>query len=326
MPGGATLEIRAFTDDVIDDAARLLAERHRAQRLIEPGLAPRFERRRRRGPRSRRSRRRMARRARSRCGAASSSATSSGRLALPMWGPNIWVEGAGHAVVEPEVDPRPVRVRRRALGRRRGDQPLRGRPCDGRGARRRLVPGRVRPAARPRHPRAGDGRARSCGRRPASSSGTRSVATSPCSAGSRSRSPSTRPGRRSSPVSPCRRSRTPPTNGRKGSTTRPSRRSWPSTTGGWSGPRSVARSRRRRSTRASSGRPAPGSSASRRSCRRHAASAPGRALGEAVLIWARDAGHPTVVTDWRETNLLSSRAWPRLGFRPTFRRLFRAIA
>ena len=51
----------------------------------------------------------------------------------------------------------------------------------------------------------------------------------------------------------------------------------------------------------------------------------GRALGEAVLVWARDAGHPTVVTDWRETNLLSSRAWPALGFRPTFRRLFRAI-
>ena len=52
----------------------------------------------------------------------------------------------------------------------------------------------------------------------------------------------------------------------------------------------------------------------------------GRALGEAVLLWARDAGHPTVVTDWRETNLLSSRTWPRLGFRPTFLRLHRAIA
>ncbi len=52
----------------------------------------------------------------------------------------------------------------------------------------------------------------------------------------------------------------------------------------------------------------------------------GRALGEAVLVWARDAGYPTVVTDWRETNLLSSRTWPRLGFRPTYRRLFRAIA
>ena len=52
----------------------------------------------------------------------------------------------------------------------------------------------------------------------------------------------------------------------------------------------------------------------------------GRALGEAVLLWARDSGHPTVVTDWRETNLLSSRTWPRLGFQPTYRRLFRAIA
>ena len=52
----------------------------------------------------------------------------------------------------------------------------------------------------------------------------------------------------------------------------------------------------------------------------------GRALGEAILAWSRDADYPTVVTDWRETNLLSSRTWPRLGFRPTFRRLFRAIA
>jgi GNAT superfamily N-acetyltransferase len=52
----------------------------------------------------------------------------------------------------------------------------------------------------------------------------------------------------------------------------------------------------------------------------------GRALGEAVLKCARDAGHATVVTDWRETNLLSSRTWPRLGSRSTYRRLYRAIA
>lgn len=51
----------------------------------------------------------------------------------------------------------------------------------------------------------------------------------------------------------------------------------------------------------------------------------GRALAEAVMCWARDAGHPTVVIDWRETNLLASRTWPRLGFRPTFRRLHRVI-
>ncbi len=52
----------------------------------------------------------------------------------------------------------------------------------------------------------------------------------------------------------------------------------------------------------------------------------GRALGEAVLLWARDDGRATVLTDWRETNLLSSRAWPNLGFRPIFRRLHRAVA
>jgi GNAT superfamily N-acetyltransferase len=52
----------------------------------------------------------------------------------------------------------------------------------------------------------------------------------------------------------------------------------------------------------------------------------GRVLGAAVLAWARDAGYTVVVTDWRETNLLSSRTWPRLGYRPVFRRLHRAIA
>ena len=52
----------------------------------------------------------------------------------------------------------------------------------------------------------------------------------------------------------------------------------------------------------------------------------GRLLGEAVLEWARETERAWVVTDWRMTNLLSSRAWPRLGFRPTFFRLHRAIA
>jgi GNAT superfamily N-acetyltransferase len=51
----------------------------------------------------------------------------------------------------------------------------------------------------------------------------------------------------------------------------------------------------------------------------------GRLLGEAVLDWARETGRPSVVADWRMTNLLASRAWPRLGFRPMFYRLFRAI-
>ena len=57
----------------------------------------------------------------------------------------------------------------------------------------------------------------------------------------------------------------------------------------------------------------------------HRGSGAGRLLGEAILAWAREGGYPTVVTDWRMTNLLASRTWPRLGFRPTFYRLFRAI-
>ncbi|GAB3593604.1 hypothetical protein GCM10027446_16110 [Angustibacter peucedani] len=51
----------------------------------------------------------------------------------------------------------------------------------------------------------------------------------------------------------------------------------------------------------------------------------GRALGEAVVAWAGEAGYRSVVTDWRATNLLSSRTWPRLGFEPTFLRLHRLV-
>ncbi|GAA1601194.1 hypothetical protein GCM10009789_64310 [Kribbella sancticallisti] len=51
----------------------------------------------------------------------------------------------------------------------------------------------------------------------------------------------------------------------------------------------------------------------------------GRALGDSVLNWAADIGYESVVTDWRVTNLLSSRAWPRLGFVQTFHRMHRMI-
>lgn len=44
------------------------------------------------------------------------------------------------------------------------------------------------------------------------------------------------------------------------------------------------------------------------------------------IVRPADAGHLGFAAVWRETNLLSSRTWPRLGFRPTFRRLHRAIA
>jgi GNAT superfamily N-acetyltransferase len=52
----------------------------------------------------------------------------------------------------------------------------------------------------------------------------------------------------------------------------------------------------------------------------------GRALGEAVMAWSRDAGYGAVTTDWRSTNTEADRTWRALGFRPTFRRLHRMIA
>ena len=51
----------------------------------------------------------------------------------------------------------------------------------------------------------------------------------------------------------------------------------------------------------------------------------GRALGQAVIEWAGASGYASVVTDWRQTNLLSSRTWPALGFTETFVRLHRLI-
>jgi ribosomal protein S18 acetylase RimI-like enzyme len=51
----------------------------------------------------------------------------------------------------------------------------------------------------------------------------------------------------------------------------------------------------------------------------------GRALTDGAFAWARERGHDVMVVDWRTTNLLASRFWPRRGFRPTFLRLHRAI-
>jgi GNAT superfamily N-acetyltransferase len=51
----------------------------------------------------------------------------------------------------------------------------------------------------------------------------------------------------------------------------------------------------------------------------------GLALMAASFAWARERGYETMVTDWRTTNLLSSRFWTRRGFRPTFLRLHRLL-
>ncbi len=51
----------------------------------------------------------------------------------------------------------------------------------------------------------------------------------------------------------------------------------------------------------------------------------GTALTDAGLAWAAEQGYEVMVTDWRVTNLLASRFWPRRGFRTSFLRLYRSI-
>ncbi|MGI8929292.1 MAG: GNAT family N-acetyltransferase [Candidatus Limnocylindrales bacterium] len=51
----------------------------------------------------------------------------------------------------------------------------------------------------------------------------------------------------------------------------------------------------------------------------------GRALGETIIAWSRDEGYEWVATDWRSTNVQANRSWLALGFRPTFYRLHRVI-
>jgi len=50
-----------------------------------------------------------------------------------------------------------------------------------------------------------------------------------------------------------------------------------------------------------------------------------RALLDAGLTEARAAGAGHCITDWRTANLVASRTWPRLGFRPTHFRLHRHV-
>jgi ribosomal protein S18 acetylase RimI-like enzyme len=52
----------------------------------------------------------------------------------------------------------------------------------------------------------------------------------------------------------------------------------------------------------------------------------GVALTDACFAWARERGYTAMVTDWRVTNLLSSRFWPKRGFRTSFLRLHRLLA
>jgi GNAT superfamily N-acetyltransferase len=51
----------------------------------------------------------------------------------------------------------------------------------------------------------------------------------------------------------------------------------------------------------------------------------GLALAHHVLSWAHAHDYRSMTTDWRAVNLLSSRFWPKRGFRPQYLRLYRAI-
>jgi GNAT superfamily N-acetyltransferase len=51
----------------------------------------------------------------------------------------------------------------------------------------------------------------------------------------------------------------------------------------------------------------------------------GRALTAFAFAWAHEHGFHSMTVDWRSVNLLSSRFWPRRGFRPQYLRLYRAV-
>ena len=51
----------------------------------------------------------------------------------------------------------------------------------------------------------------------------------------------------------------------------------------------------------------------------------GVALTDAGFSWAAGQRYEAMVTDWRVTNLLASRFWPRRGFRTSVLRLYRSI-
>ncbi|HZT17030.1 MAG TPA: GNAT family N-acetyltransferase [Gaiellaceae bacterium] len=51
----------------------------------------------------------------------------------------------------------------------------------------------------------------------------------------------------------------------------------------------------------------------------------GLALTAHAMSWAHEHGYRSMTVDWRVVNLLSSRFWPRRGFRPQYLRLYRAV-
>lgn len=324
MAARAGLEIRPFTTAVVDDAARLLAARHRVQRRIEAGLAPAFE---------------DETTTRVEIEALAAAAGASGAVALrggqvvgyllgaprgSLWGPNIWVEGAGHAVVDPEI----VRDLYGVAAAGWVDA--------GATSHYAVVPA-TDPALVDAWFRLGFGQQHVHAIREAA--GRVEMPPPPGIVIRRAE-------RRDIPILARLELALPEHQARSPVFSRLELPSLEEATDEWEesfdDPRyttfvaerdglvigsAIGCSIELSSDHRGIVRPANagflGFAAVLPEARGLGA---GRALGRAVIDWAHDAGYPTVVTDWRETNLAASRTWPRLGFRPIFRRLHRAIA
>src|SRR6478752_4383350 len=143
-PRVTRLEITPFADEHLDGAAILLAERHRVHRAWSPLLDASYE--------QRAAAREAIEREWRQKGASGAAALQDGTLAgyliaAPQpgeaWGANVLVGSAGAAA----GDPRPVRRRRAAMGRRGPSPALCAHPGRARGMAGRLVAAVVRLSA-----------------------------------------------------------------------------------------------------------------------------------------------------------------------------------
>ena len=311
----ARLEIRPFSDEFL--AARRRAARGpppRAPRGRAAAAARGTRIPRPRATRSRRCSRSTAPPARSRSAAARVVGYLLGvRKSDEIWGPNVWVELAGHAVEEPEDLRDLYAAAADELGRRRrAPAPLRARAGD---RSEPLLEAWYRVGFGQQHAYGDPGGARGergpTASRLATDDGHRRARRPRrrCSRTTRRSRPSSRAASPQEPGGAARAS-----SSRTSRTTR-SATSSSSATAGSSARSSSSRSSCRACTRASRGRDGAallGWAATRPDVR---GSGAGLALTQAAFAWARERGHETMVTDWRVTNLLASRFWPARGFR-----------
>jgi ribosomal protein S18 acetylase RimI-like enzyme len=319
----AGLEVIPFSDEHLDDAGRLLAARHARQRETEPTLRERFE-----DPAAARE---EVETAWSRQGASGATATRDGRvvgylLGAPrensVWGENVWVELSGHAVEEPED----LRDLYAVAAARWVEQ--------GRTRQYALVP-TTGPALVDAWFRVGFGQQHAHGVQEVE----RREVTLPD--GVEIRAPTTEEIEDLIEVDltlPAHQSRSPVFSSIAQPTREELRQEWADTLADdkeevlvayrdgkplaiWSVvPAEVSK------VHTGVGRP------ERAAFIGFAATLPGAqgsglglALTDAAFNWAADNGFDVMVTDWRVTNLLSSRFWPKRGFRPVFLRLYRSI-